>query len=323
MKLHLPNSAHLQNIEGFIRKYHPNGKSTILRVSGHRRYIHIHPFALAIAACAGAKATHESWKTIGSIPNVSSAPYLVRMKLFEHLKVKPPRKIEEHEEAGRFVPLTQIRTSDDLRRTIANLIPLLHTSPAVADPIRYVVSELGRNVLEHANSPVGGFVCAQYFKDQRRIAIGMADAGIGVATAIRQSHVANTEADAMRLALTPGITGVTPLIGGNETNAGAGLFFIRSIAKASGNYFVIYSGSTEYKLLRAQQSQGSLFGDPMIEGHSLVTDLPHWQGTVIGIDINVDETTEFTSLLNLIRQSYKIDVDKAHTADYTKKIQFT
>jgi len=31
MKLHLPNSAHLQNIEGFIRKYDPNGTPTRLR----------------------------------------------------------------------------------------------------------------------------------------------------------------------------------------------------------------------------------------------------------------------------------------------------
>jgi anti-sigma regulatory factor (Ser/Thr protein kinase) len=283
----------------------------------------MHPIALAISACAGAMATHLEWKTTGSVPNVSSAPYLVRMKLFDYLSVKPPRKIEEHEEAGRFVPLTQIRTAEDLRKTITNLIPLLHTNAAVADPIRYVVSELGRNVLEHANSPVGGFVCAQYFRDQRRIAIGMADAGIGIARAIRQSHAAHTEADALRLALTPGVTGVTPIIGGNETNAGAGLFFIRSIAKASGNFFVIYSGNTEYKLLRAQARPSLLFANPMLEGHSLVEDLPEWRGTAIGIDINVDETTEFTSLLNLIRQSYKIDVDRANAADYTTKIQFT
>ena len=69
------------------------------------------------------------------------------MKLFDYLGVSPPCAIEEHEESGRFVPLTQIRTSEDLRQTITNLIPLLHAAPSVADPIRYVVSELGRNVL--------------------------------------------------------------------------------------------------------------------------------------------------------------------------------
>jgi len=81
VRVHLPNSAHLQNIEGFIRSYEPNGKNRLV-VSGHERYIHVHPFALALTACAGAVARHNQWKTSGAIPNVSSAPYLVRMKLF-------------------------------------------------------------------------------------------------------------------------------------------------------------------------------------------------------------------------------------------------
>lgn len=327
MKLHLPNSAHLQNIEGFLRSYKPVTKPPdVLRVSGHKRYIHAHPVALALAACAGSLAQHNGWRTAGSIPNVSSTPYLVRMKLFEHLKVKVPRRIKEHEESGRFVPLTQIRTASDLRDAITNLIPLLHAAPTVADPIRYVISELGRNVLEHSNSPVGGFVCAQYFRNKQRIAIGMADAGRGIATAIRQSHAAETEADAIRLALTPGISGATPQIGGNETNAGAGLFFIRSIAKASGNFFVIYSGRTEYKLLRRQEKDGVLYVNPMHETHRLVTDLPDWQGTAIGIDISVDETREFSALLDLIRKSYSIGVagaQKKKKVNYTRRIQFT
>src|SRR5690348_5592412 len=136
VRLHLPNSAHLQNIEGFIRGYDLNGGAEALRVSGHPRYIQMHLVALAVVAGAGPTATYLHWKTSGSVPNVRSVPYLVRMKLFDYLKVKQPRKIEEHEEAGRFVPLTQIRTPEDLRRTITNLIPLLHTNPAVADPIK-------------------------------------------------------------------------------------------------------------------------------------------------------------------------------------------
>jgi len=321
MRIHLPNSAHLQNIEGFLRKYQPDGQDRLI-VSSHDRYIHAHPIVLAMTACAGALAKHIGWKTSGRIPNVSSAPYLVRMKLFDFLDVPPPRKIEEHEEAGRFVPITQIQTNDDLRNAIGNLIPLLHAAKPVADPIRYVVSELGRNVLEHSQSPVGGFVCAQYYKNQKRIAIGMADAGIGIASAIRHSHKAASERTALKLALTPGISGATPKIGGNETNAGAGLFFIRSIAKVSGNFFLIYSGQTEYKLLRKQARRDVLYGDPLMEGHKLSEDLPNWQGTAIGIDINVDETSEFSSLLRLISKSYSIDV-RAQKKAYFKKIKFT
>ncbi len=321
MKLYLPNSANLQNIEGFVRNYSPEQPGR-LQVSGHPKYIHVHPLVLAVAACAGASATHSGKRISGSIPNVSSAPYLVRMKLFDHLGIPAPCTIEEHEESGRFIPLTQIRTSEDLRQTITNLIPLLHAAPSVADPIKYVVSELGRNVLEHSQSPVGCFVCAQYYKDKKRIAIGMADSGVGIWNAIRNSHSAPTEERAVQLALTPGISGATPKIGGNETNAGAGLFFIRSIAKVSENFFVLYSGNTLYKLSRKQPTPNLLYVDPFREGHRLASDLPHWQGTAVGIDINVDDTAEFSTLLEIIRKSYRIGVGEQKKA-FFKKIQFT
>ena len=100
------------------------------------------------------------------------------------------------------------------------------------------------------------------------------------------------------------------------------MFFIRSIAKVSGNFFVIYSGETLYKLKRKQTSPTILFGDPLKEGHSLVKGLPNWRGTAIGIDINVDETSEFSSLLNIIRRSYSIDV-KSRKKAFFKKIRFT
>lgn len=322
MEIHLPNSAHLQNIEGFIRKYDPRYPNR-MQISGHEKYIHLHPFALAMAACAGEAANLRGVKATGTVPNVASMPYLIRMGLFKHLHLPPPLSIEEHEESGRFVPLTQIKTSQDLTNTITNLIPLLHAAPTVSDPIRYVISELGRNVLEHSNSPVGGFVCAQYFKDKRRIAIGIADAGIGIHNAIRTYHNPSSERHAFQLALTPGISGATPRIGGNETNAGAGLFFIRSIAKTSGNYFFIYSGNTSYKLVRRQKSRNILYADALLEAHSMNDDLPHWQGTAIGIDINVDETREFSGLLNLIRQSYSIGVKNEQKKKYYKAVKFT
>jgi len=322
VEIHLPNSAHLQNIQGFIRKYDPTNPD-FLQISGNPNYIHVHPFALAMAACAGEAAYERGVTAQGGIPDVASLPYLVRMGLHKHLHIPLPRRIEEHEEAGRFVPITQINTSQDLTNTITNLIPLLHASPMVADPIRYVISELGRNVLEHSQSPVGGFVCAQYFTKTNRISIGMADAGIGIFNAMRRFHQPDSETRAMQMALTPGVSGATSRIGGNETNAGAGLFFIRSIAKASGNFFFIYSGNTSYKLLRQQKSRNLLYTDPFAEGNSRSSDLPYWQGTAIGIDISVDETREFAGLLKLIRQSYQIGVKSEQRKKYYEGVRFT
>ena len=108
------------------------------------------------------------------------------------------------------------------------MIPLLHAPEEVADPIQYVVSEMVRNVLEHADSPVGAFICAQYYRDLERLSIGIADAGVGIRNSMARSHKVTSSREAILLALQPGVTGVTARIGGNESNAGAGLFFTKS-----------------------------------------------------------------------------------------------
>ena len=100
------NSARLQNIDTFLKKYSPDGST--FDVSSHDRYIYVHPAALAMAACAGVTCKNNSIPAQGAVADMASVPYLVRMKLFEHLGIHPPREIIEHEEAGRFIPLTQI-----------------------------------------------------------------------------------------------------------------------------------------------------------------------------------------------------------------------
>lgn len=322
MRLNLPNSAHLQNIEGFLRRYSPSGERQ-LDVGFHDRYVHVHPFALAMAACAGELMHMKGARTRGRVPDLSSMPYLIRMGLFEYLRVSPPREISEHEGSGRFVPLTQIRTSGELQNVIVNLIPLLHAPAEVADPIKYVFSEMVRNVLEHSKSPVGAFVCAQYYRKDDRLSIGIADAGIGIQKSIRRSHRANSARAAIELALRPGISGATSRIGGNEFNAGAGLFFTKSIAALSGNFFALYSGDTLFKLLRTPEGQiRELHPDPTEDRHKFTEGLPVWQGTVVGINISVRPDEAFSDLMSTIYKSYKIDVKKKKK-DFFKQIRFT
>lgn len=321
MQIVLPNSAHLQNIAGFIRKYSP-ADGTELRVRMNRRWIHVHPFALAMTACAGAEARRRHMRTVGRVPRISSVRYLLRMKLFDFLRLDPGIEITEHEEAGRFIPITQIHTTEDLRDAITNLIPLLHAPRNVADPIKYVFSEMVRNVLEHANSPVGAFVCAQYYRREQRLSIGIADAGVGILSSIRRSHQVTTSRDAISLALRPGVTGATRRPGGTEFNAGAGLFFTKSIAALSRNFFAIYSGNALYKLLRAREGPDpELHANPEDDRHNFTDDLPHWKGTVVGINISVREGEAFADLLSQIREAYDIDV-KSAKKQFHKKIRF-
>ena len=201
------------------------------------------------------------------------------------------------------------------------MIPLLHASPENADPIKYVVSELIRNVLEHSFSSVGAIICAQYLKNTRRISIGVADRGIGIAESIRKSHPARDDKAALNLALRPGITGTTAKIGGTEYNAGAGLFFTRNIAKASRNFFLIYSGNAYYKQLTkssAQPMQLKLFADPFSDPCTVRDNAAKWQGTIVGIDIASEGGRDFSRLLGEIRSAYSIDIKAQRKRKYKK-----
>lgn len=246
-----------------------------------------------------------------------SKHYLVRMGLFKILNVASDIHVVEHEAAGRFIPITQIRTSGELTKLITEMIPLLHLKPEQAKTIGYIVSELVRNVIEHAEAPNGAILCAQYYKKSNSIRIGIADTGVGIKATINRSYSAKSDLEAIQLALMPGITGTTRREGGTEQNAGAGLFFIKSIASVNRDFFILYSGSGFYKLLKKTPSlRLRLNADPFRDRHSKDDNLPSWNGTVVGVDITLDQTEEFSLLLDAIRKTYSAAVKERKQTRY-------
>ena len=105
--------------------------------------------------------------------------------------------------------------------------------------------------------------------------------------------------------------------------AGAGLFFIKSIAKVNRSFFIVYSGNAMYKLLKRGASEGRalLYANPNQDKHSERSDLPYWKGTAVGIDISLDATNEFTELLELIKRTYTRAVTERRKERY-KRAQF-
>jgi anti-sigma regulatory factor (Ser/Thr protein kinase) len=242
----------------------------------------------------------------------------VRMKLFDFLDLDPGITVTEYEPAGRFIPLTQIRNDHELNRFIVDMVPLLHADPSEAGPIKFVVSELVRNVLEHANSPVGALVCAQYYQKTGRLSVGVADYGMGIRDSISRSHPVKDSLDAIHLALRPGITGTTPKYGGDEYNAGAGLFLLKSIARASRNFFLAYSGDALFKLLKGNGGDGQLLADPRMDRATRLRGVSPWPGTIMGIDISVEAHATFKELLEQIWNVYRLDVRLKKKARYKK-----
>lgn len=303
MKIYLPNSAFLGNIDPFLKGF-DNTEPGILEVHSNKRWISVHPVVLAMAASLGLRAGEGN---IRFEPlEARSKHYLERMGLFKILGIESDIQIVEHEPAGRFIPLAIVKESSELTNFLTEMVPLLHLEPAEAQPIRFILSELIRNVLEHSESPMGAILCAQYYKKSNTIRIGIVDTGIGIKRSICRSHPASTHLEAIKLALTPGITGATSREGGTEQNAGAGLFFIKSIAKVNRDFFIIYSGDSMYKLLKTGSSNKfvRLYSDPFDDKHSTHESLPFWEGTVVGIDISLDSNQEFSKLLDMIRKTF-------------------
>ncbi len=247
-----------------------------------------------------------------------SKHYLVRMGLLRLLGIQSDIVIHEHEPAGRFIPLTQIKTAEEQTRFITEMIPLLHLAPEQANTLGYIVSELVRNVIEHAQARHGALLCAQYYPKTNTIRIGIADTGAGIRTTITRSHPAPTDLEAIRLALMPGITGTTAREGGTSENAGAGLFFIKSIAGVNRGFFMIYSGTGFYKLLKRSLKRVRLNADPFNDRHSKGDDFPSWGGTVVGVDIPLDQTEEFSRLLDAIRETYSAAVRERRKVRFKK-----
>lgn len=300
----MSNSDYLRTFERFLGNFDASDPGC-LTISTHDRWVSVHPAVLTMAAALGSKVGPENI-VVESI-SAASGHYLDRMGLFEVLGQESPFKITRHEPSGRFIPLSQIRTAEEQTRFITDMIPLLHLEPNQSDAIKYVVGEMVRNVLEHAASTTGAFVAAQYYLKSNMVRIGIADAGIGIRESISQSWPVSTDAEAIVEALKPGVTGTTRREGGTDANAGAGLFFIKSMAMVARNYFVLYSGSGLFKLLKRDlriKGFPRLHSDPRRDMHSLSNDNPRFEGTVVAMDISLDQTQEFRVMLSAIRESY-------------------
>ncbi|MFH1874591.1 MAG: ATP-binding protein [Pseudomonadota bacterium] len=317
MKIHLPNSAFLGNIDPLLRSFDASNPD-ILEITANKKWISLHPIVLAMVAALGLTVKPENihFEEL----EAKSKHYLERIGLFKLLGLKSNINIIEHEPAGRFIPLSKIANSEELSRFIVDIVPLLHLQPNQAEPIKYIISELVRNVLEHSCSNKGAIVCAQFYQKSNTIRIGIVDTGVGIKESINMSYRTTSDLEAIKLALTPGITGTTNKIGGTEFNAGAGLFFIKSIAKVSRDFFMIYSGNAMYKLLKskATSSRVNLNIDPFKDSHSKNSDFPYWQGAAVGIDISLEQKQTFLELLESLRKTYSKAISEQKTKKYKR-----
>lgn len=323
----IPNSASIHGINAFMNGHTPfkgRAKTAILQL--HAKWTHAEPIAMVMAAAWGARCRREGLAI--EVENLGPrARYLARMKLFDHLGVDFEPGIVEHEEAGRFIPITQVTSKAQVPAVIADISALLHLDgdPESLSAVQYCVSELLRNVLEHSNSPDGAFVAAHRFtnKEPHRVTIAVADCGQGIRQHLGAVHAAarRSDHDALVLAMQPGITGARPGPYGTADNAGAGLFITRCIAKGTGGYFLLLSGKAGYRLRRsrADEEMTQLHFDGFEEPrHDQYEFGEPWPGSAVSIEVRTEKIGDYDGFFEWI-----FDQIPRRAAEAQRRIRFT
>jgi len=319
MRVTLPNRSYLNDIERFLSCVSDDG-SFNLTFRLPDGLFSVHPIVVCMIAAMGEDARNRGGEVVLENETINaSTRYLERMGLFDVLGVERSISVHAQEAAGRFVPLRQIRTNEELNQFVLDVGPLLHASPEQTRAVKYVLFEMIRNVLEHSGAKGGAYVAAQVARRSSRLLLGVADAGQGVLESMRFAHHVAGHRHAIELAFRPGVTGTTARFGGNETNGGAGLFFMKAMVLASNHHMVMVTGDQQMKLLssKGKELQPRLEEDRVTwKQYPLV-----FAGTAVGVDLTVNEEVGFDQLMADIRNAYGFSVRQAKKAKHKARFQ--
>lgn len=309
--LRIPNEASIRTLRNFLSGNSPfSDTNNPAELVMHPKWAFMDPIAMAIVAAWGGWCQRNGCSIKAQNLSGPHLKYPIRVGLFEHLKVSHDPLVEEHEEAGRFIPLTRVKTNAELAAVIGNVSALLHLDkePHGLTAVQYCISELIRNVLEHSGSMEGAYVCAQrYTSEPPRVSIAVADCGFGIASTLSYAYpeAENDDEVALRLAMQLGITGAAKSgMYAATDNAGAGLFFTRAIAKATGGYFGLLSGDGVFRIKRLRKNEKPVvyrdaFDDPR---HNFWRLGWSWPGTVASVEIFTQNIPNFPKFFQAIVQ---------------------
>ncbi len=125
-------------------------------------------------------------------------------------------------------------------KTINSILKTIVSHRSAFGALGWIITEIMDNVLNHAESPVGGYVQLAIFRNTPpKIDFCVADAGKGILASLRQARTLSNDVDAIHEAVRAGVTR-DPTVGrGNGLSGSLGL------AVASGGWFRIHSGCAQ------------------------------------------------------------------------------
>ena len=164
--------------------------------------------------------------------------------------IDPKRFLNRSSHDARHVPVMQFRNSQEQNAAVDSLIQHFTRNSELSkdqlQAIEWSLNEITDNVINHANSPVGGFVQSCLFRDRKAIEFLVADGGIGIP---RSLDIKDPKL-ALEKAIQEGVTR------NKKTNQGNGLYGVFRIALVANGQFnlqsylgnmVVHSGSISFR----------------------------------------------------------------------------
>jgi len=223
--------------------------------------------ALALLAAWG-QLQLERRRHLRFIGQDRSLDYLARMNVLEILDWPYAEGFRRHPEEGRFISMRLIHSDDDVGPAASAVCEfILRTFENARDLLpafEWTVDELLGNIPLHAQAEVPGVLCGQYYPNAGRLDIAVCDAGRGIRAAISEAYDVTSDAEAIELAIQPGVTRNT------AEGQGNGLAGAVEIARRNEGSLRLWSGETEYHVTGA--ADGTL-EVPAMEGTGLLVSL--------------------------------------------------
>jgi len=181
------------------------------------------------------------------------ANYVARMHLPQELAPydvvgldRFPR-VKESDQGTALLPLTVCRRNEyeSVSEFLANRLRR-HVDPEALNAVYEGVNELGANVVEHSQSD-GAFLAAQTYRrgqSNEEIVFAVGDVGVGIRSSLEARYSIQSDAQALQLAVTEGVSGV------DDPARGIGLASVVESARMLRGSSVVRSGSAALLLFQ-------------------------------------------------------------------------
>ncbi len=200
-----------------------------------------------LASCLSYRKERGLLTSINVNPTSDIFRYLQRIDFFNTLGILSPEEFVRHDSSGHFVTLQSITTEFQARKLANEIVDGIRDQvtdipPSLLNYSRFILEELGVNIVQHAEADQTGFGLGQVYNQIQILEYAYSDYGIGILKSLSKNleFASRIEDDdeAIRLALQDSISSAMD----SRRNMGAGLYEFERICQRMNGELWILSG---------------------------------------------------------------------------------